>query len=64
MAVKTALYLPWLKNPNVSVYGLAYATNIAYLVALALDILFLFIVTRKTEKEKTSQSEVEKGVGK
>ena len=64
VAVKTALYLPWLKNPNVSVYGLAYATNIAYLVALALDILFLFIVTRKTEKEKTSQSEVEKGVGK
>ncbi len=47
VTVKTVLYSLWLKNPEVSVYGLAYATNICYLVVVALNFLFNMIVSRK-----------------
>nr|MBR6777785.1 polysaccharide biosynthesis protein [Clostridia bacterium] len=47
VTVKTVLYSLWLKNPQTSVYGLAYATNICYLVVVALNFLFNMIVSRK-----------------
>ncbi len=49
VAVKTLLYPCWLKNSEISVYGLAYATNICYLVAFLLDFLYNCIVSRKKE---------------
>ena len=47
VAVKTVLYGVWLKNPEVSVFGLAYATNICYLVVALLNFLFNMLVSRK-----------------
>ncbi len=52
VVVKTALYVWWLKTPKTSVYGLAYATNIAYLVAFLLDFLYNILVSRKRSKER------------
>ncbi len=40
MAVKTLLYLFWLRDSAISVFGLAYATNIAYAVAFFLNLLY------------------------
>lgn len=40
MLVKTALYVFWLRDPTISVFGLAYATNIAYAVAFFLNLLY------------------------
>ena len=51
MAVKTVLYIPWLKNPEISIYGLAFATNIAYFLAFAFDFfLNLYASRRKIAK--------------
>jgi Na+-driven multidrug efflux pump len=47
LSVKTAAYLFWLKDPSISVLGLAYATNLAYLVAFLLDLLYNFYVSKK-----------------
>ena len=47
MTVKTLLYLFWLRDPSVSVFGLAYATNIAYLVAFILNLMYNLIISRK-----------------
>ncbi len=47
VALKTALYPLWLKNPKISVYGLAYATNVCYLVAFLLNFVYNLIVSRK-----------------
>ena len=47
VVVKTALYVVWLKNPETSVYGLAYATNICYLVVAVLNFFFNMVVSRK-----------------
>ena len=47
VAVKTVLYVCWLKNPQVSIYGLAYATNIGYVVVAALNFIFNIFVSRK-----------------
>ena len=47
MAVKTGLYLLWLRNPTISIFGLAYATNIAYGVAFLLNLLYNLYVSRK-----------------
>lgn len=54
MAVKTAVYAVLLKNKQISVFGLAYATNIGYLVAFFMDLVYNFIVSRKCGAEKTS----------
>ena len=43
-----------LKNKQISVFGLAYATNIGYLVAFFMDLVYNFIVSRKRGAEKTS----------
>ena len=47
LTVKTGLYVVWLRDPAVSVFGLAYATNIAYAVAFFLDLLYNVYVSRK-----------------
>ena len=47
MTVKTVLYLFWLRDEAVSVFGLAYATNVAYLVAFLLNLLYNLYVSRK-----------------
>ncbi len=48
VAVKTVSYFFWLKNPQISIYGLAYATNLCYLVAFFLDFVYnLYISKRK-----------------
>jgi stage V sporulation protein B len=52
--VKTVSYYFWLKDPEISVFGLAYATNLCYLVAFLLDFMYNLIVTkRRIRKEKT-----------
>jgi O-antigen/teichoic acid export membrane protein len=52
MTVKTALYLFWLRNPSVSIFGLAYATNIAYGVAFFLHLLYNLIISKARRKKK------------
>lgn len=53
VVVKTVSYSFWLKNPEISVLGLAHATNLCYLVAFLLDFMYNLIVTkRRIRKEK------------
>ena len=52
VTVKTVLYVFLLRDPNLSVFGLAYATNICYLVAFLLDLLYNLVISRKRKKEK------------
>ncbi len=47
VTAKTLLYLVWLKNPKISIYGLAYATNVCYLVAFLFNFVYNLIVSRK-----------------
>ena len=51
MTVKTVLYLFWLKDKSVSVFGLAYATNIAYGVAFFLDLMYNLLVSKKRRRK-------------
>lgn len=44
--VKTLVYVTLLKRENISVFGLAYATNICYLVAFFLDLLYNLRVSK------------------
>ena len=54
VVVKTVSYVFLLKNPKISVFGLAYATNLCYLVAFSLDFMYNLIITSKRiRKEKT-----------
>lgn len=50
VTVKTLLYGTWLKNPETSVYGLAYATNICYFIVVGLNFVFNMVVSRKRKK--------------
>ena len=50
VTVKTVLYGVWLKKPEVSIYGLAYATNICYFVVALLNFLFNMAISRKKKK--------------
>jgi stage V sporulation protein B len=52
LIVKTGLYVFWLRDPNVSVFGLTYATNIAYAVAFLLDLLYNVYISRKKRTAK------------
>ena len=53
LTAKTGLYVFWLRDPSVSVFGLAYATNIAYAVAFLLDLVYnMYISKRKRKKEQ------------
>ena len=47
LTVKTGLYLCLLPKSEISVFGLAYATNIAYAVAFLLDLLYNMYISRK-----------------
>ncbi len=47
VTVKTFLYVTLLQSEKNSVYGLAYATNVCYLVAFLLDLLYNLKVSRK-----------------
>ena len=40
VTVKTAVYVVLLQNPQISVFGLAHATNVCYLVAFLLNLLY------------------------
>lgn len=46
MAVKTAVYVWLIRGRQNSVFGLAYATNVGYLVAFLLDLMYNFYVSR------------------
>lgn len=50
LSVKTVAYCFWLKDPSVSVLGLAYATNLAYLVAFLLNLLYNFYASKKRKE--------------
>ena len=47
VVVKTVLYTLWLKNPQTSIFGLAYATNICYAVVASLNFLWNMLVSKK-----------------
>ena len=51
VVVKTVAYTFLLRNPQISVFGLAHATNLCYLVAFLLDLLYNLIVARKRRKK-------------
>lgn len=51
VTVKTGLYVWWLQNPNLSVFGLAYATNIGYLVAFFLDLVYNLVVSKRNARQ-------------
>ena len=51
VTTKTALYVWWLQNPKISVFGLAYATNVCYLVAFLLNLVYNLIVSKEKSKE-------------
>jgi Na+-driven multidrug efflux pump len=50
LSVKTVAYCFWLKDLSVSVLGLAYATNLAYLVAFLLNLLYNFYASKKRKE--------------
>ena len=52
VTVKTVLYGIWMKNPETSIYGLAHATNICYLLVAALNFLFNMVVSRKKKANR------------
>ncbi len=52
IVVKTVSYALWLKNPQISVYGLAYATNLCYLVAFFLDFVYNLVVLKRRSEKK------------
>ncbi len=49
IVVKTVSYGFWLKNPKISVYGLAYATNLCYLVAFFLNFVYNLVVAARKQ---------------
>ncbi len=55
VTVKTGLYVWWLQNPKISVFGLAHATNICYLVAFLIDLVYNLIVSKEKSKEKSKE---------
>ena len=54
MTVKTVAYAILLKNPKISVLGLAYSTNLGYLVAFIFDLLYNLSII-KTQNQKTGE---------
>jgi O-antigen/teichoic acid export membrane protein len=55
VAVKTAAYSVWLKNPKISVFGLAYAGNRCYLVAFLILFLYNLLVTKGKKRKKSKE---------
>ncbi len=56
MIVKTVLYAFWLRDPKISVFALAYATNIAYGVAFLLNLVYNLRVANPSGKCRNSVS--------
>jgi len=56
MTIAIAVRIPltvWLvKNPKLNIFGAAIATNVGYLLAFALDLLYNFLITKKEKGEK------------
>ena len=53
VVVKTIVYVVLLQNPTTSVFGLAHATNLCYLIAFLLDLIYNIVVSKKRkEKER------------
>lgn len=52
VVVKTVLYAFLLRDEKISVFGLAFATNVCYLVAFILDLVYNLIVSRKKARRK------------
>ncbi len=52
MTVKTLVYVFLLKDQSVSIFGLAYATNIAYAVAFSLNLVYNLMVSRNTKVQE------------
>jgi Na+-driven multidrug efflux pump len=50
VTVKTGLYSWWLRDSSTSVYGMAYATNVCYLIAFLLDLLYNLIVSKRKKE--------------
>ncbi len=50
VTAKTLAYAFWLKNPKISVYGVAYATNLCYLVAFFLDFVYNLVILKRRRK--------------
>lgn len=50
VVVKTVAYVFLLRDPAVSVFGLAHATNVCYLVAFLLDLVYNIGVSRRSGK--------------
>ena len=56
IVVKTVMYTLLLRNAEISVFGLAHATNLCYLIAFLLDLIYNIIVA-KPKKAKAKQGE-------
>ncbi len=50
VTVKTIFYAWRMKNPQISIYGLAQATNLCYLVAFLLNFVYNLIVSRRKKE--------------
>ena len=50
VTVKTVVYSFLLRSPQISVFGLAYATNLGYLVAFLLNLLYNLVIKNKRKK--------------
>lgn len=53
VSIKTACYVFLLRDANISIFGLAYATNVCYLVAFFLDFMYNRIVSGRRKGERT-----------
>lgn len=53
VTVKTGVYVVWLRFFTPTVFGLAHATNIGYLVAFLLNLLYNLRVANATQSKKT-----------
>ena len=52
VVVKTVGYFFWLKNTENSIFALAHATNLCYLVAFLLDFMYNLIVIKKAKRKE------------
>jgi stage V sporulation protein B len=52
VTVKTVLYVFLLKNHEISVFGMAHATNACYLVAFFLDLLYNLYTIKRTDTRR------------
>jgi O-antigen/teichoic acid export membrane protein len=53
VGVKTLVYTYLLKNPEISVFGLAHAGNACYLVAFLLNLLYNLFVSKRIRSKKS-----------